>query len=94
MAYGKGRASMGSEGEGVNQHKRMAMGHSAPQGAVGKFPPNGPVETQSKGDPGMHLNDGARGAKAAISGSQSGAMQAAPDHGAMGRDHFARDGKV
>lgn len=77
---------------GMNQHKLMAGAGRTDNFGVSKFP----ARDVPHPDVGMKheaMPDESRGAKPPIKGNGM-LMQAAPDHGGMGPDHFQRGGKV
>lgn len=80
--FGKGSVTSSA----MNQHKEMASKGSG--AGVGKYP--GRTAAHNAGQ--SELEDGARGAKPGIAG-RGGLMQAAPDHGDMGKSHFNYGGK-
>lgn len=89
MAYGQGSV----KDDSYNQHKAMAGADS--KGSFGvKSAFTGGTQTQPGVQSFEAMNDGSRAAKPGIPKAGSHAMQAAPDHGQMGKDHFKRDGMV
>lgn len=88
MAYGKGKVSS----DAMNQHRSMAGAGMKGSFGVGPLP----QRDKQHPDVGMShapLEDAKRGAPMGISGKDAN-MQASPDHGPMGNDHFVRGAKV
>lgn len=88
MAYGKGMVTSGE----MNAHKSMAGA-----GSSGNFGVKSAFSAGHQTQPGVKsfeaMNDGSRAAKPGIPRAGGHAMQAAADHGDMGKDHFTRGPK-
>lgn len=86
MGYGKGMV----KSDAMGAHKEMA-GAKSSFGVKSAF--TGGVQTQPGVKSFEAMQDSMRGAPPAVGGKHMG-MQAAPDHGDMGKDHFSRGGMV
>ncbi len=74
----------------MNAHKKMAGADAKGNFGVSGFP----GRTASHPDVGMKHTPMDDSARMAPMKGNGGMMQAAPDHGPMGTDHFKRDGKM
>ena len=78
----------------LNQHKEMAGAGQKGSFGVTAMPCN-PTQHPDVGMSHMPMDDGNRGAGPGIGGGKSKmGMQAAPDHGPQGKDHFNRAGRL
>lgn len=86
--YGKGMV----KSDDMNAHKMMAGAKMGGSFGVGKLP----QRDKQHPDVGLShapLEEAKRGTPMPVAG-KGGLMQAAPNHGSMGNDHFSRGGKV
>lgn len=86
--YGKGSVKTSE----MNAHKAMAGAGSSGSFGVGKLPQRS-VQHPDVGMSHAAMDDGSRGAGPGLM-SKGMAVQAAPNHGPAGSDHFNRYGKA